>query len=616
MSEASGHTTDVEGMVAHRPVEDSAKGMWVGLVVALTIFSFWMSFSSNCITFYRDDNVIATGPLLIEAARQVKSGEFPRHTDLIGGGGGVPLITIMQGGVLYPLKLVPAMLLGHQPELMTNLIVSLHLALFALGGWFLATTVRAPVWAGVVAAFSLGFCGVQFVGSGNAESAFMPYTFLPWLLGGLIRLSKADSPRKAVGMHLVTACSWWSMFYSGPPIACFFSFIVACWTCLYLVVVTPDKGRRLFKHLAIQLVLFVVLVGPLLWEAKKVYDYYGRELSARDWTILSVPFGAYVGMLLPLTHALWVQVDGKTYEFSNLLLFCGGVPVWFILVLAVREGRVFVTSRALYLILGALLFIPLLSPGALELEQFMSQTPIFRIFRWPFRGLSAFHVLMVLIFLVLSAHVHYRLRKWLQAALIAVCLVMAMAAVFEEYRLAIPSRQGKKVDVVSWFVTNHFYDDPRGWDESTLNKLRSCGYVMNLGTRSLPFAYWTKPRLFFTGNLGAQMKVPTVNRYVLGAQANAYRQIGMEFSGLIYHWPLAKAFLESSAKKCLKEHQEWANGIGPRDVCELAEKTHVGAVVMEASERLREPMAYFMGSKDWTLVATRPSAMIFLRREE
>ena len=65
--------------------------------------------------------------------------------------------------MLYPLKLVPAMLLGHRPELMTNLIVSLHLALFALGGWFLATTVRAPVWAGVVAAFSFGFCGVQFV---------------------------------------------------------------------------------------------------------------------------------------------------------------------------------------------------------------------------------------------------------------------------------------------------------------------------------------------------------------------------------------------------------------------------------------------------------------------
>ena len=331
----------------------------------------------------------------------------------------------------------------------------------------------------------------------------------------------------------------------------------------------------------------------------------GRELSARDWTILSVPFGAYIGMLFPLTHSLWVQVDGRTYEFSNLLLFCGGVPVWFILVVAVREGKVFAASRALYLILGALLFIPLLSPGALELEWFMSQTPIFRIFRWPFRGLSAFHVPHGPHLSGPLGHVHYQIKRWLQAVLIAVCLVMAVGAVLEEYRLAIPSRQGKKVSVVSWFVTNHFYDDPEGWDESTLNKLRSCGYVMNLGTRSLPFAYWTKPRLFFTGNLGAQMKVPTINRYVLGAQANAYEQMGMEFSGLIYHWPLAKAFLESSAKKCLKEHQEWENGIGPRDVRELAKKTHVGAVVMEASEKLREPMAYFMRSKDWTLAATR-----------
>lgn len=613
--------TGVQTIATSRAAQDdwpeaSRKTCIVGVVIFLIVLSFWISFSSNCITFYRDDNVIATGPWLIEAARQTKAGEFPRHTYLLGGGGGMPLISIMQGGVLYPLKLIPAMILGHKPELMMNLIISFHLALFALGGWFLAARLGAPAWAGAVAAFSLGFCGVQYVGAGNSEGTFLPFTFLPWLLCGLIGLSEADSPRTALGAHLVTACSWWSIFYSGPPIGGFFAFIVVCWVCLYLVLTTPDRGKRLFKHLAVQFVLFVVLVGPLLWEAKKVYDYYGRENPARDWALLSVPMEAYLGMLVPLTHSQWQQVDGRPYEFTNLLLFCGGVPAWFILVAAVRKGSVFVTSRALCLILGAVLFVPLLSPGALELDQFLAQTPLFRLFRWPFRGLPAFHVLTILIFLVVAAELGFPRKKYLQASLVAVCLAFALVAVFQEYRLAIPSREGKRVQVVSWFVTNHFYDDPEGWDESTLSRLRSCGYVMNLATRSLPFTYWRKPRLFFTGDLGAQFKIPTVHRYIFAAQSKAYRQIGMEFSGLIYHWPAAKSFIESSAKECPQGHQDWENGIGPRDARELAEKTHVGAIVIEASETLREPIAYFTGSEEWTLLATRPSALLFFRRAD
>lgn len=599
---------------ANGSATELSESFWIGLVPFLIVFSFWMSFSSSCITFYRDDNVIATGPLLIEAARQVKEGNIPWQTYFVGGGGGTPLITIMQAGVLCPLKLIPAMIFGHRPEAMMNLIISLHLALGALGAWYLAAGLRAPAWAAMVAAFSLGFCGALSVGAGNWEGVYIPFTYVPWLLGGLVRLSRAPTIWEGFSAHIVTAWSWWSMFYAGPPIAGFYGIILVFWCSIYLVLTAPGHGKWLFKHLLVQFVLFAALVGPLLWEARKVYAYYGRENPPHHWQIFSVPVPAYLGVLVPFSHSLWLHVTGKTYTFTNLLLFCGGVPAWLTLAFLVRQPAVFVRSRSIVLLVGTVLFVPLLSPAALGLERLFSETPVLRLFRWPFRGLGAFHILIIFLFLVLASKANFARRRHVEMALVAACIVLSLVGVFYEYRLALPARRGERVDVVSWFVTNHFYDDPQGWDQATLKKLRTGGYVMNLCTREPPFAYWQKPKLFFTGNLGAQLLVPTVYRYIFAAQSDAYRQIGMEFSGLIHHWPAAKRFIESSAKSPLPGHQEWENGIGPRDFRELAEKTYVSAIIVESSDVLREPITYFLNSTEWELVANRPPALLFLRR--
>ncbi|MFH0824041.1 MAG: hypothetical protein V2B18_14925, partial [Pseudomonadota bacterium] len=127
------------------------------------VFAFCLFFAFDFRSFYLDDNVVVTSPLLADAARQVLSGALPLRTEYLGGGGGAPMASVLQPGVLNPFGLIPAMLLYHDPELMVNVIVSIHLALFALGGRALGAALSAPAWAGLVAAFSLGFSGYMWV---------------------------------------------------------------------------------------------------------------------------------------------------------------------------------------------------------------------------------------------------------------------------------------------------------------------------------------------------------------------------------------------------------------------------------------------------------------------
>jgi hypothetical protein len=371
-----------------------ASNLFTGIVVFLAVFLFWMGFSRHFITFYRDDNVVATVPLLIEAARQAKSGHFPWKTPYVGGSGGTPLISIMQPGVLSPLKLIPAMLLDHDPELLMNFLASLHLALFAWGGWFLATRLRSPTWAGLIGAFSLGFCGSFVIGAGNWDHIYLPYAFLPWITGGIIWLGQAVSRKSVVSAHLITGWASLSLFFSGSPTAAFYGSVVVLCCVITVVVREPSTWKPLCRRLLLQGVLLAVAAGPLFWSAKQLYDYHDRATPAVFWKELSVPLAAYLGLWLPGTASEWVQV-GVSSTFSNAPLACGFVPAWLIVIGLATRPALFKRPDVLCLIAAILVFIPLLSPAAFGLSELFANTPLLRNFRWPFRGLPAFLVLIV-----------------------------------------------------------------------------------------------------------------------------------------------------------------------------------------------------------------------------
>jgi hypothetical protein len=584
---------------------EETKSLVPGLMIAAIVFGYWLFFSSAFVTFYRDDNVTCTLPLVIDAARQVRSGHFPWHTYFVGGGGGSPIVAAMQPGALNPLKLIPALFLCDRPETLMNVIASLHLAILALGGWFLATSLAAPAWAGFVAAFSLGFSGAFVIGVGSWEMNYLPYAFLPWMAGSIIRLAEAESRREIVSAHLLLGWSALSTFFGGGPTAIFYAVPVTAITVLYVISGDRSKLGVLALRSVPQVVLVAVLAGPLLWEAKKVFDYYGRKPDPMGWVQLSVPLRAYLGLWIPGTESTWTHI-GRVASFTNYLLFCGLVPVWYIFFAIFKKPAIFARVPILCLVAGIILFVPLLSPDALGLSEFFSRVPALNVFRWPFRGIPAFDLLLVFLFLAVAKEMQIPQQPLAGALLVFVCFMAGILSVSNELRIAVPG-----YNQISWFITNRYYEDPERWDEGALEKLRSSGYVVTLSRRAVRGVFFEKPRLYFSGNLGAQYRVCTVHRYLFGAQAEAYNELGMHYSGQNNNLNAVKRFLASSLTKPPDIRLLWDNGIGPKDFKELAAKTYVGAAIVETS--FKEPMDYFLTSPQWRLLESRPSASLFLR---
>jgi|GEM_PF-2756999 len=595
-------------MPEHYRQDSRENKLRAGFVGAGLLFVCWLAFSSFGITFYRQDNVVLMGPLLIDAARQVRTGTLPLHTYWVGGGGGTPLASIMQPGVFYPLKLIPAMLFGSHPELMTNLIVSFHLALFGLGGWYMAWTLGAGMWARAIALLSLGFCGCYIIGAGNYEALFLPYTFLPWAVGGIVRLARSDAPQQVRVAHGITAVAGIATFYSGGPSAAFYDLLVVLFIAAFLVLEDPRRLLVLLKRLAFQLVLLAVVVGPLLWEAEKVYDYYGRRHVVEQWRLLSVPAAAYVGLFVPGTAAVWEHI-GRSAATSNFVLFCGLVPPWFAVLALFFRPSLLRDTGFLVLLAGIGVFILVLSPPVFHATELFARTRLLDLFKYPFRGLPAFHVLVVFVFLVLATRVAFDGRPGLQWLFVILCVVSCVYSVSTEYFLARPGER-----VLSWFVAERFYADPETWSSSTLERIRGSGYVIHVARPQVRGLWFEKPRLFFAGNLGAQLRVPTVHRDVFSAQSPGYRELGMLPVGMITNWPAVKAFIETGPTRPPGARPTWENGIGPRDLAELRSKTYVGAIIVETA--LKEPVHYLVNTPEWQLVETRSGAAVFARKAE
>ncbi len=454
----------------------------------------------------------------------MKSGLIPFHTYLVGGGGGTPLLTILQPGVLDPLKLVPAIFLSDYPELMMNFIVCLHLAVFAFGGWFLALSLGAPTWAALVAALSLGFSGSMTTGSGNWEMNYLPFTFLPWVMAGIVRLTEAQSAKQVLIAHLVLGWAGLSVFFSGSPTAAYYG--IPAVICALMYKGSSNLGwKQIIWRLLPQAILLGIFAGPLIWGAAEVYRYYGRGTYTAGWVELSVPAGAYLGLFIPGTSSLWAHVGTEAF-FTNHLMFCGIVPAWYVAASLFMKPRLFTKREALVTAAALALLVPVLSPYAFGLSKFFSQTGLFSMFKWPFRGLPAFQLLLIFLFLIAATSLNFPRSGFGKIMIVTVCLGAALYSVANEFRLAAPGN-----DQISWFVTNRYYEDADSWENPVLEKLKTAGYVMTLSRTETRGAWFEKPRLFFNGNLGAQFNVPTVHRYLFGGQSRAYQELGMHFSG-------------------------------------------------------------------------------------
>ena len=578
-----------------------------GAVLFSSVLVFWIVFSSYWITFYRDANVVSSAPLIIDAARSLKDGTLPYRTKSVGGGGGMDLVGTLHPGVLNPFALIPARILGSTPERMTNVVISLHLALFALGGWFMATAMGAPTWARIVSGISLGFCGCYVVWAGNWQSVFLPYTAIPWALGGVILICRASSLVQQIAAHAITGTAVFCLFYSGS----LYASLYGGWTvaiCASSWIIASHRGlQTVAVRLIPQAVWFVVVIVPLLWRSSLVYAYSGSTVPGLgDYSAFSVPLDAYSGLFVPGASTIWKIPWLPAKPFTNLLLSCGAVPAWFIVFTFIRKPLLLKNPSIMPLIAGAILFIVLMSPADLGLSGIFHDTPFLNLFSFPFRAIPAFHVLVLFMFATLALRMEKSLNPTIQALLIAATVLCATAFLYYDV-----TRIHARGSVSSWFQTNDFFSNRNKLKDATLKRLRESGYIMNLSRPSGRGPYRWVPGVFLHGNMGAQFGIPTVHFYIPGLIPAAYQTLGMNGRGQILNWPKAKEFIEQSPVTAPAESPQWENSIGPKDFDELVAKTHVGGVIVQRD--WKEPMQYFRRSPQWTLLEQNPFASVFIR---
>jgi hypothetical protein len=576
------------------------------IAVFLSCFGFWFLFAHFFMTFYRDDNVASSAPLISIIVDNLLHGRPIGHTQLLGGGGGLSFSPAMYG-TYDPFYLIPALLLKDRPELMMNVINAIHIAILASGAWFMGLKLGACRWAALVGAISLCFSGFYFIWMGNWTTNLVPYAFIPWLFGFVASVLHADTRGKLVRAQFFAACAMVEVFLSGFQFAGFFLGFIAAPLLAYCVLTLPNTTDLLkhFKRVAILIPVFLVIIAPVLWDQKQLYSFYGgRLLDWRDWFVLSVPLQGYAGLLFPNLYSLWVVPWASSPLLSSGILSSGFVPAWFLIFVLVREPLTFTAPRILVLIAGLAVLLPILSPAAFGLSKIFSETPVLNFFRWPFRGLPVFHILLVIVFLILVRESAIRPSRCWKIIIVSVCLCGGLLTVFHEWHL-FTSRS----PVLSWFRATPLLNDPETWQDSTLRLLQRSGYVANLCSSEIPFHQ--KPRLFFYGNLGVDYKIPTVHMYMVPL-CKAYIPLGMSVKGCIQSWTGLKFLIENGPRKPLEEDFSWDDPRGPADFQELVAKTYVSAVIVDI--KLKEPMGYFNASDSWKLVEKRSHAALFVRK--
>jgi hypothetical protein len=578
---------------------------FTGLLVFFSVFAFSMGFATCCRSFYTDDNVVAAAPFIIESARQVKSSVLPLHTRYVGGGGGTPLLGRMADGSLNPFTLGPALLLTDHPAVLVNGVAALHLALFALGGWCLSRQLKAPPWAGLVAAFSLGFSGCYWLWAPNWLGMMVPYAFLPWLVLGVVRLVSVERRRDIAAAQVLTGVALCCLFYSGMPNPILYSGMVTGIILVSWVLRDAIVPGRLFLRMIPQMAVFALIVAPLLLKAIHVYGLHGRNVPYQDWASLSLPLKSYLGLFLPASGATWTIPWAPTQPMSNLALSVGLVPAWFVVIKGALKPSALWRRDMAVLAAGLCVFVAILSPELIPGITALYQMPLFHWFRWPVRAFPAFHFLLIFLFLSLAARSH--MARWAGRGLVLICMVSAIFALAWESDRATPIRGGR-----SWYGITYLFPDPTAWDDRTLAALRSSrGYLISLCRTEQPTA--EKPRLYFHGNLGAEYRVATVGNYTVDGKISARDGIGMDYRGRIGNWEKARAFLRLSAPEPLPGPVYWDNGVEAASVAEFAAKTYIAAAAVE--KVWKEPMDYFLTSTDWRLLDEKDAVALFIRSE-
>jgi hypothetical protein len=334
--------------------------------------------------FVRDDFQLQYLPGSREVARAWTSGELPllsRYSWLCAGLGAE-----YQFAVFSLFRALLDVLVWALPLSLTGrgaFLFIVHAAIAAAGAYRLARHYGAEAGAAYMVALVAGLNGWILWWGTTWFPGIASFAWLPWYWLGIRTLAEHSPPtppggraearptlRTAVALYLLVAAGW--------PYAVLMAFAVAA---MHVITTLARRQWRAAMHISAASLLGLGLAAPSVLMLLEYFPFTAREsVATLVESIWYVPAAGFFGMVIPAFAATW-QVFAGALPHPAVELLGAFVPL---AALAAGARRDFVRRHLPELVLLAMLFVLMLLPSAGP-------------FRWSFRWLPLFHLLLALL---------------------------------------------------------------------------------------------------------------------------------------------------------------------------------------------------------------------------
>jgi hypothetical protein len=347
------------------------------IVVGFCFILLW----HDPLVFWNDDYELSVLPVFADVARSWSEGHWPLlspHSWICGN-----LAGEFQYGTFSVFVNAAVILIWKFPLTFPQQAATLsitHLFILATGAFLLARDRRFSVPLSIFVALAAALNGwILCWGATDWFGALGAFTWLPWAWWGAER---ALDRRRTKWRFLWPAPFIYLVVTGGFPYTVLMLVLLIAWLLIRSLVQTRSISS--IWPLCFGALLGLGLSAPA-WLA--IFDYIhgsARELqpASAHWQWL-VPFGALPGFILPCWTANWTDFSGRYLPHTATELACGLVPPAALLAGLIVRGREFVRQIKWELVLLLLVLL-------------LSMLPTAGLFRWSFRWLPFFHLILAI----------------------------------------------------------------------------------------------------------------------------------------------------------------------------------------------------------------------------
>jgi hypothetical protein len=435
------------------------------IVVGFCLILLW----HDPLVFWNDDYELSVLPVFADVARSWSQGHWPLLSPYSWVCGN--LAGEFQYGTFSIFVNAAVILIWKFPLTFPQQAAALsitHLFVLAIGAFLLARDRRFSMPLSIFVALVASLSGWLICwGATDWFGALGAFTWLPWAWWGAER---ALDRERTKWRFLWPAPFMYLLVTGGFPYTVLMLLVLIAWLSIKSLVQT--RNVALILPILLGVALGFAISAPAWLAILDLVQGSARELqpAAAHWEWL-VPLAALPGLILPCWTVSWADFSSRHVPHTGVELACGLVPIAALLAGLISRGRELVTRIKWELVLLLLVLL-------------LSMIPTAGLFRWSFRWLPFFHLILA----ICAAEALQMRRRSATAAATTLGLVILTAIAMSILR------------------TGGSYAFPLTW---IFLGVAALWYVSELFLRDSEFQKWTPPGITFVAFLATYVCLPT-----------------------------------------------------------------------------------------------------------